>query len=145
MIHCSQYTLLDTIGHFVSYTSLSKQSVALVKPTTTWNKMYTDITRMHSECAYIRQANNKILIGVQKTYYITRSKGSIQQVWMVPPFESEQTEQNKYIDGATVFDFAILYVNLFYCMCYFFTFLLLSFKIKIVILFLFAKSCWACI
>jgi len=41
-------------------------------------------TRRCSESAYIRQANNKILIGLQKTYYTTRSKGRIQQVWVVP-------------------------------------------------------------
>jgi len=37
-------------------------------------------TRRQSECAYICQANNKILIGLQKTYCMTRSKGKIQQV-----------------------------------------------------------------
>ena len=48
--------------------------------------------------------------------------------------QNKHAEQNIEIDGATVFDFAIFYGNLFYCVCYFFTFLLLSFKIKIILL-----------
>jgi len=34
---------------------------------------------------------------------------------VAPPSESEHTEQNIQIDGGTIFNFAIFYANLFYC------------------------------